>query len=155
MAGPALAEFKFESKRMQGFLRRISKGTADVKGTRKRYVAAMSTFVHRDVLDHFEQEMGPDGKWDAWSAIYAQHMARVGKSGNKILQDTGRLRGSFKPTDNRTTAEGILWFNNAKTNSGFNYAGHHNETRPFMWLSKDGLEDMAKATLRFIMAGGK
>lgn len=46
-------------------------------------------------------------------------MKELGKGGNKILQDSGRLRNSFKPQNYRSVSEGILWFNNAQTKSGF------------------------------------
>jgi phage gpG-like protein len=66
-------------------------------------------------------------------------MARVGKSGNKILQDSGRLRQGLMPNNWRGTDEGLIFYNRVP------YANAHDKgvpkrnlpSRPFMWLSKE------------------
>lgn len=137
----------------------------------------LSSVVFRDVIEHFEEEEGPDGLWDRWSDAYSEHMQKLGKGGNKILQDSGNLRNAFRPTNFRKVGEGILWFNPARTerirfvqrrgssgktkavdkymrvsdDKGFAYAHHHNKTREFMYLSDDASEKLAKVTLAYVL----
>ena len=111
-------------------------------------------------MDHFKQEQGTGRvPWVKWSKSHRKAMERIGKGGNKILQDTGRLRGSFLPTQRRMSAEGILWFNPAKTKKGFPYAAAHQEggeklpARPFMWISDKTLDNIGAQTLKFLEEG--
>lgn len=127
-----------------------------IKDRKNDYLSVMSAVVFADVMDHFLLEKGPKGPWKAWSRAYSEHMDRIGKGGNKVLQDSGRLRGSFYPTNHRLTSDGILWFNPAKTKGGFPYAAAHDEggetlpQRKFMYLSDHALEKMASQTLEFL-----
>jgi hypothetical protein len=152
-----MSSVQFDNKRVQRFLKGLSKNTEDIKKRKKAYVGGISAFVFRDVMRHFERELGPDGRWQSWSKSYKEHMAKRGKAGNKILQDTGRMRQSFKPTNNRSTDQGIEWFNNATTKEGFAYAYAHNEgvgklpERRFMWLSDRALNRITRFTLEFMV----
>lgn len=116
----------------------------------------MSAIVFRDIIQHFERQEGDGGPWKAWSPRYAKFMASIGRSNNKILQFSGRLRQSFQPTNVRTSAEGITWFNPAKTSKGFPYAAAHDEGGPtlpqrrFMWLSGGALSDIETQILKFL-----
>jgi phage gpG-like protein len=122
------------------------------------YANLLSTVVFRDVIDHFQAEEGSDGPWTAWSDVYARHMQSIGKAGNKILQNSGRLKQAFTPASWRSVTGGILWYNPAKTKSGFPYAKAHDEGGPvlpkrdFMWLSDDARERLAGLTLQFILS---
>jgi hypothetical protein len=89
-------------------------------------------------------------------------MEQIGKSGNKILQDTGRLRQTFVPTNYRAVSGGIVFFNPAKTKSGFPYAAAHDEgfakggkKREFMWLSEIAMEEISDSALNWLMEGGE
>ena len=154
------AEFTFADKDLRDFLKNINARVKDVKDGKAKYIALLSAIVFKDVMEHFEKEEGPDGDWDPWSDIYREHMQRTGRGGNKILQYNGRLRQNFKPTDNRSSSAGIVWFNNAKTSSGFPYAAAHDEgegelpQREFMWASDEATERMADVTIQFIMDEG-
>lgn len=116
----------------------------------------MGAVVFKDVIQHFEREEGPDGRWTGWSPSYAAFMASIGRSGNQILQFSGRLRNSFQPTNVRRTSDGLAWFNNAKTASGFPYAAAHNEggarlpARKFMWLSDEALSSLEGQILKYL-----
>ncbi len=142
---------KLDDKKWQAFLRKI-KGKLNTDALEK----VSSPIVYTDVIKHFEQERGFKGKWKRWSIGYAKHMAKKGKSGNKVLQDTGRLRNSFLPTNNRVSKKAILWFNAAKTKNGFPYAAAHDiggpqlPQRSHMWLSKTALDKISNSYLKFI-----
>jgi phage gpG-like protein len=146
-----------DDARIQSFLKGLTKKKGEIAARKKAYVSGVSAFVFQDVMAHFEDEKGPDGKWAKWSKSYKEHMRKQGKAGNKILQDTGRLRQSFKPTNFRTNQKGIEWFNNALTKKGYPYAWAHNEgadkmpERKFMWLSDKAVDKISQFTLSFMM----
>ncbi len=120
-------------------------------------VGAISAIVYRDVIDHFKTQDGPNGAWPVWSNIYAQHMYHIRRQNNKILQFNGKLRQNFAPSDHRSTNEGLEWFNNAKTKSGYPYAWGHNygdkklPQRQFMWLSQEAMDTIADIVLNKIV----
>lgn len=140
---------------------KIKANMREMKEGDKRFVAQISAPIYKDVIDHFKQEEGQDGQWTAWSDSYAEHMDRKGKGGNNILQYSGRLRNAFKPTMWRRGKDGLTWFNNAKTKSGFPYAFAHNEggdtlpKRDFMWLSDQPLLLISQMAARYFMFGVK
>lgn len=153
-------EVTFENKEVMDFLNNLDKKLKDIDDGAKKYTTLLSSIVYRDINEHFENEEGSEGKWEQWSLYYAIKMKKIGKGGNKILQDTGRLRNSFKPMNVKRTSEGFLWFNNAKTKSGFPYAFAHNEggeklpKRDFMWLSNEAQEKISIQTLQFMIEMG-
>lgn len=144
-------EIAIHDAEAQKALQKLIDKVKEVKDGGRAIGMALSAVVFRDIMEHFEREEGPDGAWKPWSDIYADHMRKVGKSGNKLLQDTGTLRQAFQPTSYRSVSEGIMWYNPARTKSGFPYAYHHNETRPFMWTSDDASEKIAEVTLNFVL----
>lgn len=141
----------------QKFVKKLERLVGDVTEKRDRYVDALGAVVFQDIISHFEQEQGSEGKWKRWSDAYSEHMAKIGKGGNRILQDTGRLRGSFVPGNRRVETAGVVWFNNAQTPNGFPYASAHNEggmgmpMRDFMWLSDSAVEKIQNITLQHIL----
>jgi len=141
----------FKDKKLREFIKRIDKKTKEYRNRKKNFITAISAMVFRDIIDHYEKEQGPKSKWKAWSAAYRRQMAKRGKGGNKILQDTGFLRQNVRAANVRKVSEGILWFNPAKTKSGFGYAKHHDKTRPFMWLSKAALKNIGRITLKKVL----
>jgi len=154
-------EIEFDSEAAEKWLDNIIHNTESAKRANKAYADALSIFVYRDVLEHFERETAPEGPWAAWSKAYDRHMKKIGKGSNKILQDSGRLRNTFTPDSRDEKKGGIVWYNNAKTASGFPYAAAHNEGGPtlpkreFMWLSDSALDKMAEASLTFILGPRK
>lgn len=152
-----MLEAVFENLAVKHMLEQLEKAADDVIDQHPKYVALLSAVVFSDVMDHFKKEEGEDGKWTPWSSVYAAHMKRIGKSGNKLLQFSGKMRNSFQPTQYRPSSAGILWYNNAKTSSGFPYAAAHNEggkklpQRQFMWLSDKGMERIVDNTLAYLL----
>lgn len=154
------AEIEFDDKEVKSFLSTLKVRLNKIKDGNKKYSTLMSAIVYRDVIDHFENEMGSQGKWEHWSFWHTLQMERLGKGGNKILQDSGKLRQSFTPQSYRSISDGILWFNNANTKGGFPYAFAHNEggeklpKRDFMWASDEAMEKVSVQTLQFILDEG-
>ncbi len=151
-------EIEFDSGKVQEFLKTLLQRQEQIQRKDRAFVDTISIFVFQDIINHFEKESGPNGKWKAWSKTYAEHMESIGKGGNKILQDSGRLRQSFTPGQWRMRPAGIEWYNPAKTKSGFPYAAAHDEgggklpQRRFMWLGDRALEKISQTTAAF-MAG--
>lgn len=154
-----------------------------IKGGKKEkgFHGAVSALVFADIMRHFEQEQGSKGNWAEWSQSYKDAIAgkvffrRVGgvtipfdaakmenppppprNDGMILATQVARMRQNFKPADYRINADGITWFNDAKTSSGFAYAAAHDNgggklpKRDFMWLSAFALEKIAEATLDYI-----
>lgn len=142
-------ELKFDSAEAKKFLSDITNGVRSVAKLKKAFVDAVGANVYADIIDHFEKEEGQDGKWQAWSEIYAERMKATGKGGNKILQDTGRLRNSISANKRRIVTDGIEWYSNIE------YAARHNDglsgmpQREFMWLSDSRQDAIAEIALAF------
>jgi phage gpG-like protein len=126
--------------------------------------SSFNIFGFRDIQSHFEQEKGPDGPWQKRSS-FTQDMYAAISSGrrnvpkgmdvaagafnpsNKILQLTGRLRGSILPSGIKSEGkDAIRVFANAP------YSGKHDRgdaskrlpKRQFMWLSQEATRKMAR-----------
>lgn len=151
---------EFDDKEVREFLNQIDSRLKNIKGGKKEYTGLLSAIVYGDIIKHFESEQGSDGPWAKWSQFYKEKMDAEGKGGNKILQDTGRLRNNFKPSKVRRVNQGFLWFNDAQTKSGFPYAAAHDvggsqlPKRDFMWLSEDAMKKIETQTLQFILEKG-
>lgn len=154
-------EATFEDKEVADFLKSMATNLNKVKDGDKKYAGLLSAIVFRDVIGHFTQQEGSEGPWAPWSESYQEHMKKIGRQGNMILQFTGRLRNSFQPTNFRATNEGLLWFNKAQTSLGFPYAFAHDTggerlpKRDFMWLSDKAVEDISEQTLNFMLDEAK
>lgn len=150
------ADIVLDNAEAKALLQDLSRRVDMITDHDKKVIGLLSAIVYRDVIDHFTQQQGADGPWKPWSSPYAKFMASIGKGGNGILMDTGRLRNAFKPTNVRSTSEGILWFNDAKTSKGFPYAFAHDEGGPrlpqrqFFWLSDGAMSDIEEAIVRFL-----
>ncbi len=153
------AEFTFDAQQWEDVINSLQRkfGSVQQLGEDPTFMGIVSTVVFRDIIDHFRNEAGPEAPWQEWSSAYRKHMERIGKGGNLILQDTGRLRDSFIPQQmNKITSDGIVFYNNAVTSGGFPYAFAHNEggeklpKREFMWLSNNALSDIASQVARWL-----
>lgn len=153
---------EFQDEEVQKFLRDFDKKIKIVNGkdASKKYIGLLSAIVYKDVVTHFDEEKGPTGPWKQWSTFYKAKMDEEGKGGNKILQDTGRLRNNFKPQKVKKVSAGFMWFNDAQTKKGFPYAYAHETGGPqlpkrsFMWLSDNAMEQVETQTLKFILDEG-
>lgn len=150
------AEIVLDSKEAVAWLKDLTARVDAITEHDKKVIGLLSSIVYRDIIDHFSTQSGPGGPWRGWSDSYKKFMSSIGKGGNRLLQDTGRLRNSFKPSNVRSTSEGILWFNDAKTSKGFPYAFAHDEGGPllpqrqFMWLSDSGISAIEDQIVRFL-----
>ena len=150
---------KFTYKAIDGFFKKLTKNLDDVVKLNAAFAGAIGAVVFRDVIDHFEKEQGPKGAWAPWSRSYYEYMESIGSGNNLILQDSGKLRQSFLPTNYRKSPDGLLFYNKAKTKSGYPYAWAHNEgdgnlpQREFMWLSKTASDNLGKVTLGYLLNG--
>lgn len=155
-----ISYIEFHDKEVREFLKNLNSRLSQVKNGSRKYGGLLSAIVFKDVNLHFQNEQGSGGAWKSWSPTYQEHMQRIGKSGNKILQFNGRLRQSFKPSNYKFQKDGIFWFNDAVTKSGFPYAFAHDTGGPklpkrdFMWLSDDAMESISVQTLQFMLDEG-
>jgi phage gpG-like protein len=150
------AEIVFDNAEVRKYLEGVTKRFDQVTQRDQAVIGLLSAIVFRDIMKHFDREEGPDSRWKAWSPSYQKFMTSIGRNGNKLLQFSGRLRQAFQPTNVRTSAEGIVWFNPAKTAKGFPYAAAHDEgggrlpQRTVMWLSGEAMTDIETQILKFL-----
>jgi phage gpG-like protein len=152
------AEIKFDAVEWEKTVSEIRGRWEDIK-TRTEFGGIVSSIVYADIMEHFAKERGPEGKWTKWSDTYADHMKRIGRAGNKLLQFNGNLRQKFLPQNWKGTSDGILFFNNAQTKSGFPYAFAHDEGGPklpqrkFMWISPRAMSKILTQTIQWLAEG--
>ena len=140
-----------KDKQVKKLLSDMIKAKGKISQRSKDYVTLIGARVIADIIDHFENEQGPNGRWAPWSEAYRLQMAKKGKAGNKILQDTGRLKGGWMPARYRKSKQGVLWFNPVK------YAGAHDQgtnrlpKRQFTWLSSKAMSNISEDTVKFML----
>jgi phage gpG-like protein len=65
---------------------------------------ALGVVAQKDIIDHFRNEQGPDGRWKALKPSTLAQRTKKGSKFGKILSDTGRLRDiSFEATNDKVT----------------------------------------------------
>lgn len=122
--------------------------------------AAFATVGFRDIIKHFQEEKGSEGKWKKRSASTQAAYKRLGKKNrtfnpsNKLLQLTGDLRKAFLPGNIENKGrDAILFFNPTP------YAAVHDKgskkqgipQRDFMYLSEKAQDKMLDVILdRFL-----
>lgn len=122
-----------------GFLSAIQ---AKVKDPSALLKAAFMTAGFKDIIQHFEDERGPAGKWRPRSAATQAQYAMRQKSNsryspsNKILQLTGNLHKSILPSNTKKLSYNSIeiWANSVyghRHDSGTNGMPQ----REFMWFS--------------------
>lgn len=158
----ATGKVEFKDKEVRDFLNNLIKNINLVEKKDKAVWHILSAIAYQDVIDHFEKEKGPKGKWQKWSDVYRDRMIRKKKGNNKILQDIGTLRmGIVFPISQSEIRRGVLLFNQVP------YARRHDEgdkrkingvkmpMRKFFWISDKALDKMAQSVLTFLMKGKK
>ena len=146
MSVEVIVDDKDVRKLIDGLIKNV--GQISEKG--RRYVGLLSSIVFRDIIQHFERQEGPNGKWVPLSPRYQKYMLSIGKGNNLILSDTGRLRQGWQPARYRLAKDGILWFNPVA------YAAQHDEgifpypQRKFTWLSTGAIKDIESQTVQFV-----
>lgn len=149
--------FEFKDKKVRAFFKRIDKNLKNINKGKQDFVDTIAPIAFQDVMAHFANERGPKKKWVDWSTSYARFMQKIGKGGNAILQDNGRLRNSVQIAKAAKGNDLKILFNDAKTKGGFPYAKAHDEGGPqlpqreYMWLSRGAMDKIGIATLDFMV----
>lgn len=106
---------------------------------------------HRDTMQHFRDERGPNGPWAPWAASTAAARAR-GRGGNKILVDMGILRGSilFQGTDDDAR---IFTETEYAATHQYGDKGRKIPARPFLWWSPETVEELKDAYIPWLLGG--
>ena len=159
---------KFDDASLRAWLTKMNASLRDLTPVLKRLYATMG---FKDIIQHFKDESGPDGKWVKRAKSTQRHYAHV-QAGlaepapgvaraaysptNKLLQMTGTLRKSILPTNTRTVNRtSILAFSN-DPKSGKHDRGD-SETRlparPFMWLSNSAKQSIVDAAAKMVLNG--
>lgn len=136
-----MADVSFEAKEWEDFIKKIN---ASVKDPRPLLKTAFSTRGFRDVIQHFEQERGPDSTW--------KKSKRAERDGGKTLQDTGNLRNGFLPSNvENKDKNSIVFFNNVPYAAQHDLGENNMPQREFMYLTDDAQEDMLNIILDLIV----
>ena len=146
-----MAQVKIRDKGVRKLISSMAKRHKKITKRDKDYAALVGASIFADIMDHFDKERGPTSPWDPWSERYLKFLIRQGKSGNKILHDSGDLRKGWIPMEYRTFKEGIAWFNPVE------YAGKHDRgeggvpKREFTWLSRKAIRKIESETVKFML----
>ncbi|MCK5358328.1 MAG: hypothetical protein KAJ48_08025 [Elusimicrobiales bacterium] len=171
----AKAITKFDNREWRQFTRKILSNLSNKANLLK---LAFMTHGFKDIDEHFEKQQGPKGKWrkrkpatqkryskinsGAWKTPKFASRASFNPS-NKLLQMTGKLRGSILPTNIRSTGrDSIIIFSNS------DYSKIHDEggtfkafgkytakmpKRKFMYSSKNAIRCMQGTIMRTVLSG--
>ena len=140
----------FSSKGLSLRLKKMKRNAANPTSLTR----LLSVFLFKDVVDHFKKESGKTSRWQKLSSVTTQQRRRGKRRGsNKILQDTGALKGSLRASSTRFQA---------MVGTNIQYAGIHNEgglagkgkkvkipKRQFLWASKPFLSATKKIVGKF------
>ena len=109
-------------------------------------LTGMGIVAKEDVEQHFKDEKGSDGSWEALSDI-TKRIRRKGKRGgaDKILQDTGKLR-----TINFDVAEDSVTVGSAMKYGIYHQEGKGVPKREWLYLSKRAIEKLKQTVILFI-----
>lgn len=145
---------KIDDRQWRFFLDKVGRNIKD--GARLLDVAA-KTHGFKDIITHFKQEQGPDGKWENLKRSTIEKRTKgAGVGRAKILQDTGRLRNSIiNKLTRRRGHDQIEMFSNVSY-SGKHDRGDSSENLPqrqFMWLSDGAQELMAQTIIELSLRG--
>jgi len=122
-------------------LKKATKSFKDIEGRTINNKPAMEKIAARgwkDVINHFEQERGPRGKWKS--------IKRKGQ----ILQDTGLLRGSIRF---RSIVNEAIVFSRTKYGKFHETGTSKMVVRKFMWLSSEVKKILSKMLLDYVTRG--
>ncbi len=162
------AKFIFKDERFKRFMRDLKSNMNKVNPILR---GLYGTIGIADIFKHFEQESGPSGKWKPRSRATQARYRRIqqGKEKppagvaraafnpeNKILQMTGKLKGSILPTNTRPIGRNtiLVWAHDPK--AGKHDRGEDGELgilpkRKFMWLSNDAKRRMINGLAELVM----
>ena len=107
-----MIEITYRVTGMGGLRQRLARWTDPGKG--RRALTEIARYVHRETMRRFETETDPWGR--PWAPLKPATLARRRHGGSRILQDTGRLKGSFHW---RVTLDAAV------VRAGVRYAAYH------------------------------
>ena len=139
-------EVTFDDREWQKMLNTINKNVTNPKPFLK---AAFGTRGFKDIIDHFQNERGPDGAWAEWA-----ESTKAKRGNGKKLQDTGNLRQNFLPGNIRDQGKNSIVFFNSTPYASTHDLGNPNRNIPqreFMYLSNKAQEDMLKIILDLVV----
>jgi phage gpG-like protein len=128
---------RLESAQWDSLLKKLFVRMRDAKPFMR---TAYSTLGYKNIMTHFSDESGPDGKW-------APLKYRKGA----ILQDTGNLRNSVLNNARDNGVNSVVVFANAKYSGFHNYGTPTIPKREFMWLDSETKQNMAKMIASLIV----
>ena len=145
--------------------------SANVKKSQRFLKTAAGIYGFQDIIQHFRDESGPDGRWAPRSAVTQERYAMINSGQikpprgvaagafnptNKLLQLTGTLRQSLLPTNKGIENHGsdsVRIFSNVVYSRRHNEGGDGVPKREFMWLSDGAQEKMVNAIIQMILEG--
>jgi len=151
---------KLDDREWRRFFREI---LSKMKNRANILKTAFSIYGIRDIVDHFDKERGPKGKWKKRSPITQMQYARLNKKhkkynpSNKLLQLTGALRQSILPSNvKKISKDEILVFSNVEYSAMHDLGSRKRNLpqREFMWLSKPAISRIQKTIMRIVAEGG-
>jgi phage gpG-like protein len=160
------ADIEIDTSEWDSFL---SKMVVNLKRAQVHLKVAAQAFAFQDIIAHFRDEEGPEGKWAPRSQETQRRYAMI-QSGqwrppkgaragsftptNKLLQLTGDMRKSLMPTEGgikNVGSDAVMLFSNAEYSGRHDMGGGGIPARPFMWLSDATEEKMANTVLQLIL----
>jgi len=110
----------------------------------------ISIVMFKDVMEHFNREEGPSGKWLKFlnpKTGQRQDIRPYGRGGNKLLQDTGRLKNSIISISTNEGAEVGTNVVYAPTHQ-FGNKNRNIPQRMFLWLSEKAETEIIKVFMK-------
>ena len=165
-----MAELRLELKD-EAWREFISNIDSRLKNPNKLLRTIYFTYGFKDIVQHFRDEEGSEGKWpprsDRTNEMYDRINKGKGKnagsyrSSNKLLQLTGKLRSSLlygeeRANNSSVTNHGqyaISIFSNVKYAGVHNYGYKNIPQREYLWLSENAQELMCRGILNFVIEG--
>jgi phage gpG-like protein len=153
------ANLSFDDQQWRDFLKRNKR--TDWSPILK---AVYATIGHKDIVQHFDDEAGPKGRWKRRSAETQSRYSKIFSGqwktptgfsrsefnpSNKVLQKTGLLRGSILPTNvTKVTAHSVRVFSPVKYSGAHDRGSKTLPQREFMWLTDGAKDTMMRAIMQ-------
>ena len=142
-------EVEFDNKEVEKFLKNLVKNTKEVdrSSVLEKNIAPV---IFRDILEHFNAEMGPKTKWPALTGWYAKWKKK--KFGDRpMLVMSGDMRKAFLPANSRITNRGYEFYNTMPYSGEHDRGENGKKKREFMFLTDEGMNRVSALTMAFIM----
>ena len=140
-----------DAKEWRSFFGKILR---DLRDPIPKLRTAAMTFGFTNIIEHFKNEEGPEGKWPAWSESYKKWRyksvsAKKIAAGRtpRMLQLSGILRNSLLQGKTgsgikKVGRTGVLMFTKVPYSGKHNYGEGKIPKREFMWLSGETKQKM-------------